>query len=63
MSEGLLKELTLLKERGEWYYIQKFVRKNGLRKLSIKKLQDMLDLMIDELSLKNKKIWEIEALH
>ena len=53
ISEGLLRELTLLKERGDWYYVQTFVRKHGLRKLSIKKLQAMFDLMINELTSKN----------
>lgn len=51
-SEDLLRELNLIKERDDWDYVQKFVRKHGMRKLSHEKLKAMVDLMINELTSK-----------
>ena len=48
-SEGLLKELLLVKEVGDWDYTQQFVRKYGMRLLSHEKLEAMVDLLSSEL--------------
>ncbi len=49
-QDGLLRELTLIKEKDDWDYVQQFVRQHGLRLLSHEKLKSMVDLLINELA-------------
>ncbi|KUO75462.1 MAG: hypothetical protein APF77_22510 [Clostridia bacterium BRH_c25] len=49
-SEGLARELILIKESGDWDYIQQFVRKHGMRLLNHEKLEKMVDMLIESLS-------------
>jgi|GEM_PF-1402444 len=50
MSDGLLRELLLIKESKDWNYVQQFVRKHGMRLLSHEKLEKMIALLIESLN-------------
>ena len=50
LSEGLLRELTHIKEADDWDYVQQFVRKHGMRLLNHEKLRSMVEILINELS-------------
>lgn len=50
LISGLLREVRIFQESGDWGFIQEFIQKYSLRKLSYEKIDLMLKLIIEKLS-------------
>lgn len=44
--EGLLKDVMILNNQGDWDSLQKFIRMYGMRGMSCTEIKSMLDMMI-----------------